>query len=685
MNLPIRIEAASVAEPAQFVQLKLMTGCRRDAMFLRWLGNSARTAIEMSTSRNLRFGSVFCGLTATAMCSGSAIAQDGYFLPADFQQQQAAEASFVPVKFSIEDRNNVPAPPASDEPAKAHHKVDHDTPEHLKAHGDHSAGHSHLSDQDSGHSEFVVGPHGEGHGDSHGAGHGSGHGNDHGSGHGDDHGSGHGGHHHLEIPPMIGSFSRGPGSGRLMFPIDRLIVVPKDNVLGALGAGGAPVTFSGAGPVDINRPGTVSTVGGLQTLFRQKLRLPPQNVVGTIADTATFTTTHTLDEVNAAFAATFQPYDVVGVQPPPGTYNTAVDAAFQTANTINGQTVFDPTTSGVIRSGRTESVAPAPLSPFDRPLAAGDMLDAFYSFDYVVNVPIPSPSADGLLGRSSVGANSSAVPTDRLYFDYSLVKNGVPFNRSENFDRYTIGIEKKIGEGEFSVEVRLPFAASMDHQLVLENGRGAAQTETGNALVILKHELGSNEHMMISGGLGLSLPTGSDVEVNSAAGKPLLRLVNEALHMKPFLAMAFVPDEHFFMQSFIEYDLPAGRNEAEVNLSGMGLQQVGRIRDASHLLWDVSAGYWSDSDDESMIRRWAPVMEFHFDKGFSDGSVVRGNSYRLFDISQDRTVANILAGVTFDLHEGRYFSFGYGTGVGGNSSSSDGEFRATLNWPFDFK
>lgn len=647
-------------------------------MFLRWLGNSARTVIEMSTSRKLRFGGVFCGLAATVLCNGSANAQDSYFLPADFQQQQAAAASFVPVKFSIEERNNVPAPPAADEPEKAHDKVDHDTPEHLKAHGDHSAGHSHLSDHD-GHSEFVVGPHGE-HGGGHGDSHGTGHGSSHGNGHGDDHGSGHGGHHHLEIPPMIGSFSRGPGNGRLMFPVDRLIVVPQDNVLGALGAGGAPVTFSGVGPVDIARPGTVSTVGGLQTLFRQQLRLPPQNVVGTIADSATFTTTQTLDEVNAAFAATLQPYDVVGVQPPPGTYNTAVDTAFQAANTINGQTVFDPTTSGVIRSGRTESVA-----PLNQPLAAGETLDAFYAFDYVVNVPIPSPSADGLVGRSSVGANTSAVPTNRLYFDYSLVKNGVPFNRSENFDRYTIGIEKTIGEGEFSVEVRLPFAASMDHQLVLENGRGAAQTETGNALVILKHELGSNEHMLISGGLGLSLPTGSDVEANSAAGKRLVRLVNESLHMKPFLAMALVPDDHFFMQSFIEYDLPAGRNEAEVNLDGMGLQQVGRIRDASHLLWDVSAGYWSDTDDESMIRRWAPVMEFHFDKGFSDGSVVRGNSYRLFDISQDREVANILAGVTLDLHDGKYFSFGYGTGVGGNSSSSDGEFRATLNWPFDFK
>jgi len=623
-------------------------------MSLKWLEDSARAVLEMSASRKLPFVWLFAGMTATALCCTSVGAQDGYYLPADFQQQRTDTASFIPVNFTVESIGDsqappVPAPPAQGGHGTATHPADgheaHNENGALGDHGDHGShdtpGHLHLND----------------------------------------HGDGDGGHgYHLEIPPMIGSFSRGPGNGSLMFPIDRLIVVPQDLALPALGAGGAPVTFSGSGPVNINRPGTVSTVGGLQTLFRQQLRLPPQSIVGTIADNATFTTTQTLAEVNAAFAATLQPYDVVGVQPPPGTYNAAVDLAFQAASTINGRTMFDPTTSGVIRSRGTESVA-----PFNSSLAAGDTLDAFYAFDYVVNVPIPSPSADGLVGRSSVGANSSAVPTDRLYFDYSLVKNGVPFNRSENFDRYTIGIEKTLGEGNFSVEVRLPFAASMDHQLVLENGRGAAQTETGNALVILKHELDSNEHMMISGGLGLSLPTGSDIEVNSADGKPLLRLVNEALHMKPFLAMAFVPDEHFFMQSFIEYDLPAGRNEAEVNLDGMGLQQVGRIRDASHLLWDVSAGYWSDTDDESMIRRWAPVMEFHFDKGFSDGSQVRGTSYRLFDISMDREVANVLAGVTLDLHEGKYFSFGFGTGVGGNSSSSDGEFRATLNWPFDFK
>ncbi|MDA1165513.1 MAG: hypothetical protein O3B13_20645 [Planctomycetota bacterium] len=78
-------------------------------------------------------------------------------------------------------------------------------------------------------------------------------------------------------------------------------------------------------------------------------------------------------------------------------------------------------------------------------------------------------------------------------------------------------------------------------------------------------------------------------------------------------------------------------------------------------------------------------MELHADQGFNDGTQTRGNSYRLFDISANRSVLNVLAGVTLDLRNGKYFSFGYGTGIGGSRNASDGEFRAMLNWPFDFK
>lgn len=498
------------------------------------------------------------------------------------------------------------------------------------------------------------------------------------SGHHDSHGGAH--HGHLEIAPMIGGFSRGAGQNNLMFPIDRVLGIQTGLTVPALGPGASPVTVTGASPVDIIRPGSIRTSQDLQQLYRQHLMLPSQNVVGSIPAAATFTSTQSLDQINAAFAATLQPYDLISIQPPPGSYVTSVDAVFDSANQVAGQTIFDPTTSAAIRSSTTESVA-----PLNQPLAAADMVDVFYAFDYVASLPIPSPSADSLIGRSTVGANASPIPTDRLYFDYSLVKNGVPFSRSENFDRYTIGIEKIIGHGEFSLELRLPFAASLDHQLVIENGQGASQTEMGNALVIAKHEIASNEQMVVSGGLALSVPTGSDVEVNNAAGTPLIKLVNEATHLKPFLAVAIAPDDHWFLSSFLEYDFPAGRGNALVNLDGGGLESVGRFRDASHVLWDISVGHWSEEAHDSLVRRWAPVVELHFDKGFSDGSEVRGNSYRLFDISEDRSVVNLLAGVTMDLHSGRYFSFGFLTGVGGDGSESDGEFRATLNWPFDFK
>ena len=468
------------------------------------------------------------GLMIAATLCVSAKAQE--HIPAvGFQQQRAESASYLPTSFAEEF--------AEQSEDQNHHDGQH------------------------GVSENPAGQHGSGHGDS---------GGHHRAGHGT---------HHLTLPLMLGSYSRGAGSNNVLFPIDRLLVLPAGLEVPALGAGMDPLIVTGTGPAPIIRPDTISTIGGLQQLYRQKFLLPAQTVVGMTIDNATFTSTLSLDQINASFMNTLQPYDVIAVQPPPGSYTPDVNDAFELTNTINGQTVYDPTTSGVIRSGHTESVAPLNLA-----LAAGDMLDALYAFDYVVNLPIPSPSADGLLGRSTVGTNTTAIPTDRLYFDYSLVQNGVPFNRADNFDRFTVGIEKIIGHGEFSVEMRFPFAASMNGQFILENGRGSNETKFGNALVVLKHELGSNEQMVISGGLAISLPTGSDVEVVSAAGKSLIRLRNESIHLKPFLAMAFVPDQHFFMSAFAEYDVPIDGNQAEVNVDGTGLRGVGRFRDTSHIL-----------------------------------------------------------------------------------------------------
>lgn len=550
-----------------------------------------------------------------------------------------------------------PVQHAGSQDAKAAHPADG----HPKG-----AGHEDHSHDDHSHDDDAHHEHGD-HSDEHGS-----------------HGDEHGGHHeHISVPPMLGSVSRGAGNRAVRFPIRRLIVNPTQFAIPALGAGTLSLTQSG--PVNI-LDSTGARSAAIQQRFHRigTLPSPPANIVGTIGDTGVLNTTQTVAEINTAFMATLQPYDLISVSSPPASYNAAVDGVFRAGTTVNGQTVYDPTSSGALRSFGTETV-----QPVNGVLAAGDTLDAFYAFDFVTTLAVPSPSGDGLIGRTSVASNTTAIPTNRLYFDYSLVNNAVPTNRLESFDRFTVGFERAINvifEGHLSVEARLPFAASLDHRIAVESGMGPSQVEMGNALLIVKHMIAESDNFVLSGGLGLQLPTGSDVEIESLDGTKFLRYDNETTHLKPFLGFAYVPDEHFFMQGFFEYDTPAGTNQVMLNLDGGGLQTVGRLRDSSHLLFDVSAGYWIDAPgDNRFVRRWAPTLEMHFDRGMGDTSVLTGNSYRLLDISDSRELLNLIVGATIDLDNNRYLSLGYVTGIGGDGSDSDGELRVALNFPFDAK
>jgi hypothetical protein len=540
---------------------------------------------------------------------------------------------------------------------------------HAKSHSDHGQAHDEHKDLH----DYAHGEH-----DAHGE-----HGADH-SGHGE-----HGGHgeHHISVPPMIGSVSRGAGESTLRFPIQRLVVNPSLFTIGAA-TPGSPLALSQPGPFNILDTTGASTVQQLQRFHRiATLASPPPNVVGAVPSVAVLNTTQTVGAINAAFATTRQPYDVVAVNAPPASYAAAVDGVFRTRTSANGQTIYDPDSSGALRSFNTETQA-----PLNQPLAAGQTLDAFYAFDFVTTMSVPSPSGDGLIGRTSVATNTTVVPSNRLYFDYSLINNAVSTNRRESFDRFTVGFERAINvifEGRLSVEVRAPFAASLDHRIAVESGMGPSQVEFGNAMVIVKQLICSSENFAISGGLGLSLPTGSDVVVDSVNGGEFLRWDNETTHLKPFVAFAYVPDERLFMSGFFEYDTPAGTNRVMLNLDGKGLRTAGRLRDSSHILIDMSAGYWIDSS-RSYIQRWAPTMELHFDHGMGDTSVISdratgGATYRIRDISDDRQLLNFLVGATLDLDNDRYLSFGYVTGIGGDGSDSDGELRVVLNWPFNAK
>lgn len=536
--------------------------------------------------------------------------------------------------------------------------------------------------------------------------------------------AGHHGPHHL--PPVIGGYSRGPGESALRFPVDRVIVtnlqVPIANTLtsipltAAAPVGTSPLTLNpGSGTFNIlsssssifDVPGPM-TAQQLQAYYRLCTGNTPFILEGTVASESVVSAL-TVNQINAAFAATGQPYDLVGVVDPSAALQNAADGVFDANNNVNGTTIYDPTTSAAIRSKDTETTG-----ALNGPVNAADMFDVLYAFDYVVDLALPSPSADGLFGRTTVATNGVVRTTNRLFFDYSIVNNALPTSRAESLDRFTIAWERTFGEGHFSLEGRLTMAAPLDNRIILENGAGPSQTEFGNMLLIAKQELYVDDYMVVSGGLGMSLPTGSDVNVDNAAGVELLSLDNESIHFKPFVAAIYVPDHHWFFQGFFEYDIAGGTNTAALNLDGLGglnldgqrpgLQKVGRYRDASHILFDVQAGYWfgevhddhghddhggghghDDHEEELslMPERWAPIVEFHFDRGMSDASVLRGSSYRITDISQDREVLNVLVGGIFDMGDDKTISVAYVDGIGGDGSGGDGEFRFVLNWPFN--
>jgi hypothetical protein len=484
------------------------------------------------------------------------------------------------------------------------------------------------------------------------------------------------------VPPMIGGFSHGPGNNVVSFPFNRLVVNPAALMVPAQ-SGALPLMISQPGPVPISIPGT-RTVQQAQMIYRQRGVLDAGTLAGTIPGNIVLTSQLSVDALGTQFSSTPQVFDLIAIEAPPATYTSAVNAIFQAGTTVPGVTRFDATTSGALRSAQTEPAMAG--DPINHPLATGQMVDVFYSFDYVASLAVPSPSADSLIGRSSVATHTTPIPQDRIYFDYSLVNNAVPLARSESFSRFTLGLEKLLNEDGLSMEVRIPFAAALDHEFSLENGMGGNQTQMGNALIVLKQLLAANHSMAVSGGLGLSLPTGNNVDIQNLAGTPLLEFDNETTHLKPFLGFAFVPDDHWFATAFIEYDMAGGTNRVRLNLDGSGLQSVGRLRDSTHVLADLSVGYWFHPEGSfDFIHKIAPVMELHFDRGLGDSTTVRGNSYRIIDISDDREFLNLVVGATVDLHEHRYVSMGYVTGIGGDGSQSDGEFRLSLNFPFTFK
>jgi len=311
----------------------------------------------------------------------------------------------------------------------------------------------------------------------------------------------------------------------------------------------------------------------------------------------------------------------------------------------------------------------------------GAEFDAVWFYDYVVTLNLPSPSSGGVVGRQKLVENSSPIPRDRLFFNYSLFQNVRFTPGGIDVSRFVPGFEKTFWDQQISLELRAPFASTLNSDLVLGSQTNGTNTEFGNLTLYGKALLLTGERFALGAGLGVAIPTADDITVRTADGTPLVQIQNDAVHLLPYVGGVYAPNDQFYAQAILQFDVDANGNSAHVTDFQNGLTRVGSLNDTTWCFASFNMGYWLYRAPVSQrLSGVAPLFEVHYNKTLQRSDAVQAGPIRLGEPFENIEMINLVAGANFELFGTSYVSLAYIAPVtGGNDRFFDGEFRALFN------
>jgi hypothetical protein len=227
-------------------------------------------------------------------------------------------------------------------------------------------------------------------------------------------------------------------------------------------------------------------------------------------------------------------------------------------------------------------------------------------------------------GSFNASENNTALPTDRAYFIYNgffnAASNSVgfgPIQQSVDIHRYLLGFEKTFLDGNLSLDVRMPFVNSLQ----FENIGFASETGSiGNLTMYLKGLMLSDDISAFATGVGIGLPTGSDVDVTRTVGPTTesLTIQNESVTLMPFVASTMSLSDRWFLQSFGQI-LFVTSGDTVVNNG----QFAGVYTQQNLLQTDVGLGRWLWQDaNRQYVTGLAGVLELHYTSTIQDSDAV---------------------------------------------------------------
>lgn len=224
--------------------------------------------------------------------------------------------------------------------------------------------------------------------------------------------------------------------------------------------------------------------------------------------------------------------------------------------------------------------------------------------------------------------NDNPIPRDRVFFDYNHFANATTdaLAGSRNLNRFTFGVEKTFFDELCSVELRLPIIGGLAPTQSLVTDAGLMGTDFGNIPLVFKTLLWQSDHVVLAGGLAVTLPTAKDASLIDASGVEQVHLNNDAVHLGPMVGMVWQPNDRWFVQGFVQCDFDARGNDAFMQTDA-GPTKIGTLRDQSLLFADLAIGRWIYRNPSA---RWitgvAPTVELHYTTTMQNADIVSGTT-----------------------------------------------------------
>lgn len=324
---------------------------------------------------------------------------------------------------------------------------------------------------------------------------------------------------------------------------------------------------------------------------------------------------------------------------------------------------------------------------------AADFQDGQIAYDYYARYEIPiQPGGGGIygLGRQKITENMTPIPTDRFIFDYSYF-HGVPLSYGKmGVNRLTPGFEKTFLNKRFSLEMRLPFATTIDNDLHTDNSTELNVLQLGDMTMILKYLLLRRERFAMTVGLAWSVPLADDMRLfDTVSGNELIRWENETCHIMPYVGMLYMPTDRLFMQACFQIDAAACGDPTYVaNISDPSGQmiRVGKTYDRTFSYTSLSIGYWLRRQiRHNILQKGLNLIgELHWTQSLdrADGVFYEqdGHTFNIGESRGNYSVLNLTLGSRIQLNPKLNIGLGYSVPLSnGSQKQFDGEFRLTCN------